>query len=707
MNALDYFLKANLYGLLFAGCYWLFLRRHTFFSLNRAYLLSSAVFSLVLPLVSLPTQTVETLPSLDWPVPVGIIALPATGLATAPVETGPDWEQIGLMVYGFVALVFLLRIAVRVGRLMWLIYRSPRQTGDGYMRVLPNDPTIPTFSFFGYMVLNPADVQNTLIIGHEQVHIEQHHSVDVMGMALLRAVFWGCPALWLIDRMLRQVHEFLADKPTNQSTDYALFLVEYTFNLQPDTMTNGFFNPSLLKQRIQMLHQRATTRWALGKYAVVIPLAFSLLAMTTAREEIAAVVSQSTDEPIIVSGRVTSSINGKPIPGAIVMVASTGKGIPTDVQGRFTLKNVPKTAALSISFIGFTTMAIPVNGHKAISAALAPADPNELPTMGATAAYKAIKPNPAMPVRTPPSSETIHGEVYTAVEEPAVFPTGIPGLMQYVAHELRYPAKAQAAGIQGNVFVQFVVLPTGAIGSAKIKKGLGSGCDEEALRVVRQMPRWIPGKQNGKTVATQYVLPIQFALETKDDKRTGQVSTQQPDSGRKTAYTLDNTKNSRFALYNDVQTDNKQRYSMPLPDSLRSSTSSIRVRDNGLSKGNPLYLLNGTTEIPSLEAINSKDIERLEVNKDPSAQLLYGPKAANGVVIIYMNGAYQQSPEFIRQTLSEINKSPAKETEYTINRKKATDKEFRQLKVEDIRAIGWQKGPGADYHFQIVNIYTR
>ncbi|WP_198174818.1 TonB family protein [Spirosoma arboris] len=529
MNALDYLLKANLYGLLFAGCYWLLLRRHTFFSLNRAYLLASVILSLILPLAILPTKTVETLPVT---MPVGVIALPVSTVVAAPVETGPDWEQLGIWTYALVTLVLLVRLGIRVGRLVWLIRQSPRQVHEDYVLVQPNDPKLPTFSFFQYVILNPADTRNELIIQHELVHVRQCHSADVLGMGLLQAFFWACPTLWLMDRLIRQVHEFLADKPASQPTEYARFLVAYSFGTQlglsgPDTLTNSFFNPSLLKQRIMMLHQKATTRWALGKYALVIPLVFSLLAMTTAREEIAAVVSQVTDETITVSGKVTSAVDGKPLPGAHVVVVGTRQGAQTNAQGHFQLENVPKTAMLGVSFVGFTSMVIPVENRTTIDVALALADPNELPTMGATAAYKGIKPNPTMPIRTPPSSETINGEVYTAVEEPAVFPTGIPGLMQYVAHTLRYPAKAKAAGVQGNVFVQFVVLPTGAVSSAVVKKGIGSGCDEEALRIVRQMPKWIPGKQNGKAVATQYVLPIQFAQENKEDKRTGQASDNQ------------------------------------------------------------------------------------------------------------------------------------------------------------------------------------
>ena len=135
MNALDYLLKANLYGLLFVACYWLLLRRHTFFGLNRAYLLASAVLSLTLPLASLPAETAETLP-----VPVGVIPLPTITVATVPVASSPsqpepDWKQIGAWAYGLVAAVLLMRLLLRTRRLLRLIRRSPRQERAGYVLV--------------------------------------------------------------------------------------------------------------------------------------------------------------------------------------------------------------------------------------------------------------------------------------------------------------------------------------------------------------------------------------------------------------------------------------------------------------------------------------------------------------------------------------------------------------------------------------------
>ena len=617
MNALDYLLKVNLYGLLFVGCYWLLLRRHTFFSLNRAYLLLSAVLSLGLPFVSLPAQTVKTLPVA---IPVGVMTLPMAVIDTtpAPITNPVDWEQIGLLAYGLVALYLLVLLAVRSKKLMSLIRRSDRQVMDGYGLVQLNDPTKPTFSFFRYLVLNPVDANNHLIINHELVHIRQYHSADVLGMATLRAIFWPCPTLWLIDRLLRQVHEFLADKQIHQPTDYARFLLEYTFGLQPDNLTNGFFKPALLKQRIIMLHQRATTRWALGKYVLVLPLAFGLLAMTTAREEIKAVISQPNGETIAVSGLVTGA-DGKPLPGVNVAIKDTRTGTTTDAAGKYQLSNVPKDGSLTASFIGFKPQEIAVRGQKVIDIVMGAAVLEEVVVTTQETSRKPVS-------LTSPSGQPANtNKIFTKVDHVPEFPGGIKALFQYLNQNLSYPIRAKQANVSGRVFVQFVVTETGEIRELRILKGIGFGCDEEAVRVVSKMPDWIPGKQNGKPVSVQYNLPIQFSIENREDKRTGQVTpTAKPDSAR-----IQRIKDA-------MKSHNVTFFPNPVPDSLNvPGRITIRVRNNLFSENEPLYILDGLEiQKSDFSKIKPNDIERIDVLKDASAKATYGPKATNGVVLI-------------------------------------------------------------------------
>jgi protein TonB len=77
---------------------------------------------------------------------------------------------------------------------------------------------------------------------------------------------------------------------------------------------------------------------------------------------------------------------------------------------------------------------------------------------------------------------------------------------------MKYPAQARRMGVEGKVFVQFVIGKDGAISDVKVIKGIGAGCDEEAIRVVQSSPSWNPGKQRGKAVKQRYTLPIIFKL---------------------------------------------------------------------------------------------------------------------------------------------------------------------------------------------------
>lgn len=105
------------------------------------------------------------------------------------------------------------------------------------------------------------------------------------------------------------------------------------------------------------------------------------------------------------------------------------------------------------------------------------------------------------------------GQIFTIVEQMPEFPGGQEELFRYLQKNIKYPPIARENGITGSVFVQFVVEKGGNISDVKLLKGIGGGCDEEALRVVRSMPAWKSGKQNGKPVSVQYNLPIRFTIK--------------------------------------------------------------------------------------------------------------------------------------------------------------------------------------------------
>ncbi len=110
------------------------------------------------------------------------------------------------------------------------------------------------------------------------------------------------------------------------------------------------------------------------------------------------------------------------------------------------------------------------------------------------------------------TEDTDEPEVFVFVEEMPEFPGGTDSMAKFIHAHLEYPDSAQMHGIQGKVMVEFVIDEEGRLINPKIVKGMGWGCDEEVLRVVRLMPRWKPGKQKGRPVKVRFVLPIKFQL---------------------------------------------------------------------------------------------------------------------------------------------------------------------------------------------------
>jgi TonB family protein len=103
-------------------------------------------------------------------------------------------------------------------------------------------------------------------------------------------------------------------------------------------------------------------------------------------------------------------------------------------------------------------------------------------------------------------------EIYTAVEEPAGFPGGVAEYVKYIEKNLIYPEDAKTKKLEGNVYVQFMVSTDGSSSNFDILKSVGSGIDEEAIRVLKSVPRWKPGNQSGKAVPSRITIPVKFKL---------------------------------------------------------------------------------------------------------------------------------------------------------------------------------------------------
>ncbi len=127
--------------------------------------------------------------------------------------------------------------------------------------------------------------------------------------------------------------------------------------------------------------------------------------------------------------------------------------------------------------------------------------------------FKAVQEQVVVKEPEPEVQKPKEEQIFVAVEQPAEFPGGMAALMRWLNNNMRYPEAAQQNDIQGRVIVNFVVEKDGSIANVKIAKGVDKDLDREALRVVKKMPKWQPGKNNGVAVRSYFNLPVTFRLQ--------------------------------------------------------------------------------------------------------------------------------------------------------------------------------------------------
>lgn len=109
--------------------------------------------------------------------------------------------------------------------------------------------------------------------------------------------------------------------------------------------------------------------------------------------------------------------------------------------------------------------------------------------------------------------EIVEAEIFTVVEQMPEFPGGAAEMTKFIQKNIKYPMMARESDIQGRVYINFVVEPDGSVSNVTVMRGIGGGCDEEAVRIVNMMPKWNPGKQRGIAVRCSFTVPIVFRLQ--------------------------------------------------------------------------------------------------------------------------------------------------------------------------------------------------
>ena len=490
---------------LFWCVYRLLLRREHCLNVSRFFLLSTLALSLVLPLVhpqvAVPRPTVASGGGYLLELPGMAMEAPAVAVQQSVAEVSADavrgvdvWTVLGVLYWAGVALSVLI-LVVRYG-VLWHKLQKYVFVRQGRFRVAVTDREGPSFSFFRYIVAGRGgmtDAELQQVLRHERLHAAQGHSWDRLAVQLVCCLLWFDPFVWLYGRDLREVHEYLADEAVLQQggegeyRSYLRLLYCQITGMQYVPIVNSF-HFSTIKNRITMMKQPKSHKgWV--KALAALPVAALLLFANCKNQE------PAQEQAVIPDGRYeVSPFIDTYRDGQLVEREFMGIIIPLDSVGEH------KEFADSAEAVRFN-----VNIHETVAKSSRVTAMMNLDD--STVNWYQVAWNDEEDML-----DWFNKEDYRFFSL-AEYPGGFEAMAAYIAKSVVYPEKAKAEGVEGKVFVQFVVDTDGSIAEATVLRGVGGECDAEALRVVKSMPKWQPATFKGKPARSKYVMPIYYTLK--------------------------------------------------------------------------------------------------------------------------------------------------------------------------------------------------
>lgn len=646
MSWAHYILQANIYLVLFYGFYKLFLAKETYFVLNRIYLISAGLCSLSIPFLRFEWFSKQTVVQ---PIYTGVDHLNDLMTQVSVTSDTPEKLNFG----NLIVIAYLIGLAVFAVLFIYKLFKVHR--------LLQQEHTGNAFSFFRKKRIDESLPEVPTIDRHEEIHIRQLHTLDILFFELLGIFTWFNPIIYLYKHTIKNIHEYLADEEAakfqGDKEQYALLLLSRAFGIAPNSLTNTFFNKSLIKKRIFMLHKQRSKKTAILKYGLFLPLFAITLVLSSAtirsNENIIAVTEEI---PLNTPLNVVKDVISTPIEIAVSNMKreeiikpqnvtdptwedfynylKRGIRYPTeayniDLQGnsqiKFSLKDGHVGAISVVNKLGsgleteVMRMVLSYRYFKSsqdgnyllpVSFTLSgAASAKKNPKLSAVKGYKSLSKISVMGYKSDPVTAASLGEIptdandvkvydFVSIDKQPGFPGGMERFYKYLARAVNYPVEAQEKNVQGKVFLSFIVEKNGDLGDIKVERKLGAGTDEEAVRLLKASPRWIPGIYQGKTVRVKYNIPINFSLS--DDSK--------------------------------VPTGNKVGKVMGL--STKQDINGM-VKFSGIATGKkPLVMLDGKKYELDINEINPNSISSIEVLKDASATTLYGAAGASGVILI-------------------------------------------------------------------------
>ena len=440
-----YILKSSVCLVLFYLFFRLLLSKETFHRFNRMALLGVLFFSLLIPCIEVTTRhQVEVQQAVLSIEQLLLMAeLEATPANVGAVQETPaiSWVQIVLLVYLAGILFLACRNIYSLICLFRLIHSGKHEKLEKGVTLVVHNQEIAPFSWMKYIVISRKDLEENgrEILIHEMAHIHHRHSVDLLVADICIFFQWFNPGAWLLKQELQNVHEYEADETViNEGVnakEYQLLLIKKAVGTRLYSMANSF-NHSKLKKRITMMLKEKSNPWARLKYLYVLPLA-AIAVTAFARPEI----SEKMEEISAVKVNDLAEIVQEKVLQDTVKVSKDEKKDDLVVSG----------------------------------------------------------------VKSKEEEEIV---IFEVVEQMPEYPGGMSALQKYLSEKTAgSPMKGKAGG---RVMVGFTVAETGKIKDVRVLQSDEASLNQEAERIVSEMPDWIPGKQRGRPVPVKYTVPIRF-----------------------------------------------------------------------------------------------------------------------------------------------------------------------------------------------------
>ncbi|HEY5918867.1 MAG TPA: TonB family protein [Chryseolinea sp.] len=525
MNAfVNYLLEANLGLCLFLLLYWILLKGETDFALKRAFVLISIAISLIFPLFHITTQT-QLVPAIGSYVPRSwlpeVVVYAEENLANNVTDVSFDvWQLTGALYAAGVAITLLI-FGARLIALIKMMRAAPSYRKNNFTIIESPRHDHASFSFFRFIFIGKSEIlspqEKALIINHECIHAQRLHSFDVLITNVMGIFFWFNPAINIYKKIFVHLHEYEADARSVKShdvNDYCSLLAKVAL-LSADIRLANHFSNSLTLKRIEMIRKiRSKIKWwKVALIASAVPLFFVAVScndqLVDDITEIARNSNVALDAPPAIVKRFEAVKQANPNSAYVLvefneegdrLLAKMEKehGIPSSIE-LFT----PDNSQYKNSTLNTEPEKIMFNQSKEWERAST--------EMNGLRTFAIIEYNPMARKIAEQAKGT--DDVYMIVDETAMPEKGMAAFFEELGRKLKYPMEARNLGIEGKVFVEFVVQIDGSITDVQAIKGIGAGCDEEAIAVLKSTTsRWIPGKNQGVPVKQRLSLPVTFKL---------------------------------------------------------------------------------------------------------------------------------------------------------------------------------------------------